>query len=227
MEIKTQTNNWIDFEKNVSDLRKKVLNNKIIIKPFLTKILFDDINFHKESSINYANYKGLNNKLLNKIKYNKKEKIVIGYYSSDFKDHAIGQLTVELLELHDKRKFEIIGFYNDSVEDDITIRIKKSINKFYNIKNLINSKVISLSKELGVDIAVDLNGYTKNSRVEIFSERFCPLQISFLGYPGTSGIKNIDYLIADKNLIPEKNKKYYTEKIIYLPNCYQPSDLQD
>jgi len=71
---------------------------------------------------------------------------------------------------------------------------------------------------------VDLNGYTKNSRVEIFSERFCPLQISFLGYPGTSGIKNIDYLIADKNLIPEKNKKYYTEKIIYLPNCYQPSD---
>ena len=224
LEIKTQTNNWIDFEKNVSDLRKKILNNKIIIKPFLTKILFDDINFHKESSINYANYKGLNNKLLNKIKYNNKEKIVIGYYSSDFKDHAIGQLTVELLELHDKKKFEIIGFYNDSVEDDITIRIKKSINKFYNIKNLINSKVISLSKELGVDIAVDLNGYTKNSRVEIFSERFCPLQISFLGYPGTSGIKNIDYLIADKNLIPEKNKKYYTEKIIYLPNCYQPSD---
>jgi predicted O-linked N-acetylglucosamine transferase (SPINDLY family) len=223
-EIKTQTNNWIDFDKNISDLRSKILNNKIIVKPFLTKILFDDPNFHKESSINYADSKGLNNKLLNKIKYNIKEKIVIGYFSSDFKDHAVGQLIVELLELHDKKKFEIIGFYNDNIEDDLTIRIKKSFNKFYNIKNLINSKVISLTKDLGVDIAIDLNGYTKNSRVDIFSERFCPLQISFLGYPGTSGIKNIDYLIADKNLIPEKNKKYYTEKIIYLPNCYQPSD---
>ena len=156
--------------------------------------------------------------------HNNKEKIVIGYFSSDFKYHAIGQLIVELLELHDKKKFEIIGFYNDNIEDDLTIRIKKSFSKFYNIKNLINSKVISLTKDLEVDIAIDLNGYTKNSRVDIFSERFCPLQISFLGYPGTSGIKNIDYLIADKNLIPEKNKKHYTEKIIYLPNCYQPSD---
>ena len=223
-EIKIQTNNWINFDKNVSDLKSKILSNKIIVKPFLTKILFDDPNFLKENSINYANSKGLNNKLLNKIKCNNKEKIVIGYFSSDFKDHAIGQLIVELLELHDKKKFEIIGFYNENIEDDFTIRIKKSFNKFYNIKNLINSKVISLTKDLKVDIAVDLNGYTKNSRVDIFSERFCPLQISFLGYPGTSGINNIDYLIADKILIPEKNKKHYTEKIIYLRNCYQPSD---
>ena len=223
-EIKIQTNNWINFDKNVSDLKSKILSNKIIVKPFLTKILFDDPNFLKENSINYANSKGLNNKLLNKIKCNNKEKIVIGYFSSDFKDHAIGQLIVELLELHDKKKFEIIGFYNENIEDDFTIRIKKSFNKFYNIKNLTNSKVISLTKDLKVDIAVDLNGYTKNSRVDIFSERFCPLQISFLGYPGTSGINNIDYLIADKILIPEKNKKHYTEKIIYLPNCYQPSD---
>ena len=223
-EIKTQTNNWTDFDKSVSSLKSKILKKKIIAKPFLTKILFDDPNLHKENSINYANAKGLNNKLLNKIIHNNKEKIVIGYFSSDFKDHAIGQLTVELLELHDKKKFEIIGFHNDNIEDHLTIRIKKSFSKFYNIKNLINSKVISLTKDLGVDIAIDLNGYTKNSRVDIFSERFCPLQISFLGYPGTSGIKNIDYLIADKNLIPEKNKKYYTEKIIYLPNCYQPSD---
>lgn len=223
-EIKLQTNNWINFNKDLADLKNKILYKKIIVKPFLTKILFDDPNFLKENSVNYANSKNLNNKLLDKIKYNNKEKIVIGYYSSDFKDHAVGQLMIELLELHNKNKFEIIGFYNDTVEDHHTLRIKKSFNKFYNIKNLINSKVISLSTDLGVDIAVDLNGYTKNSRVDIFSQRFCPLQISFLGYPGTSGIKNIDYLIADKNLIPEENKKYYTEKVIYLPHCYQPSD---
>ena len=223
-EIKTKTNNWIDFEKNISDLKNSVLNNKIIIKPFLTKILFDDLNFTKINSINYANSKGLNNKFSDKIKYNKREKIILGYYSSDFRDHAIGQLTVELLELHNKKKFEIICFYNDTAEDHITEKIKKSVNKFFNITNFINSKVITLSKNLKIDIAIDLNGYTKNSRVDIFSERFCPLQVSFLGYPGTSGIQNIDYLIADKNLIPEKNKKYYTEKIIYLPNSYQPSD---
>ena len=221
--LKTQTSNWINFDKNSLDLRIRNLNNKIIFRPFLVKVLFDDPNLDKKSSINHANYEGLNSKLLSKIKYNNK-KIVIGYYSSDFKDHAIGQLIVELLELHNKKKFELIGFYNDTIEDHLTLRIKKTFNKFYNIKNLINSKVVSLAKKLKVDIAVDLNGYTRNSRIHIFSERFCPLQISFLGYPGTSGIKNMDYLIADKTLIPEKYKKYYTEKIIYLPSCYQPSD---
>ena len=221
--LKTQTSNWINFDKNALDLRSRILNNKIIFRPFLVKVLFDDPNLDKKSSINHANYEGLNSKLLSKIKYNNK-KIVIGYYSSDFKDHAIGQLIVELLELHNKKKFELIGFYNDTIEDHLTLRIKKTFNKFYNIKNLINSKVVSLAKKLKVDIAVDLNGYTRNSRIDIFSERFCPLQISFLGYPGTSGIKNMDYLIADKILIPEKYKKYYTEKIVYLPSCYQPSD---
>ena len=221
--LKTQTSNWINFDKNALDLRSRILNNKIIFRPFLVKVLFDDPNLDKKSSINHANYEGLNSKLLSKIKYNNK-KIVIGYYSSDFKDHAIGQLIVELLELHNKKKFELIGFYNDTIEDHLTLRIKKTFNKFYNIKNLINSIVVSLAKKLKVDIAVDLNGYTRNSRIDIFSERFCPLQISFLVYPGTSGIKNMDYLIADKTLIPEKYKKYYTEKIIYLPSCYQPSD---
>lgn len=223
--LKTQTANWDHFDENILDLKNKILNNKIIIKPFLNNILFDDPYLQKKNSLDFANYYGFNNKSLNKIKYNNKNKIVIGYFSSDFREHAVGQLIVKLLELHNKQKFELIGFYNDIVEDDITKRIKKTFSKFYNIKNLINSKVISLAKELKVDIAVDLNGYTRNSRTDIFSERFCPLQISFLGYPGTSGIKNMDYLIADKILIPKNNQKYYTEKIIYLPNCYQPNDF--
>jgi predicted O-linked N-acetylglucosamine transferase (SPINDLY family) len=89
---------------------------------------------------------------------------------------------------------------------------------------MADTDLIKLSRNIGIDIAVDVNGFTRNCRPKIFSGRSAPIQINYLGYPGTMGVNYIDYIVADKYIVPEKNKKFYNEKIIYLPNSFLPSD---
>ena len=103
-------------------------------------------------------------------------------------------------------------------------RIIKTFNNFYDVRNKTDKEIAELSKELNIDIAIDLMTYTEKNRFGIFIEKCAPIQINFLGYPGTSAADCIDYIIADKILIPNENQKYYSEKIVYLPNTYQPND---
>jgi len=103
-------------------------------------------------------------------------------------------------------------------------RIKKSFDKFFYCGNDTNKKIIYLARQSQIDIAVDLKGYINNNRFSIFENKCAPIQINYLGYPGTTGSLNMDYIIADRNLISKSEEKYYTEKIIYLPNSYQPND---
>jgi predicted O-linked N-acetylglucosamine transferase (SPINDLY family) len=130
-----------------------------------------------------------------------------------------------LLELHDKSKFELIGFsFGPEKNDEMRKRVSSAFNQFINV-NLKNDKeVVQLSRDLNIDIAVDLTGFTTNSRFGIFIERCAPIQVNFLGYPGTLGSNHHDYIIADKILIPKENQKDYSEKIIYLPNSFLVND---
>ena len=153
------------------------------------------------------------------------KKIKIGYFSADFREHAVGNLIVNLFELHDKSKFEIFCFYfGPDTNDDIYKRISNAADKFINVKSKNEKEIAQLSRDFGIDIAVDLMGYTIRNRFKIFVERCAPLQVSYLGYPGTTGANCIDYLIADKILIPKKSQEYYSEKIIYLSNTFLVSD---
>ena len=95
---------------------------------------------------------------------------------------------------------------------------------FIDIKNISTKEVIEITRKLKIDIAIDLNGFTQNARTELFQKRLSPLQVNFLGYPGTSGANFIDYIIADNIVIPKNQRQYYSEKIIYLPYCYQPNN---
>ena len=106
------------------------------------------------------------------------------------------------------------------------MRISQAFDHFINVANLSDLEVALLSRELGVDIAIDLKGVTQDSRLGIFSFRAAPIQVSYLGYPGTLGADYIDYLIADKTLIPSQSQQHYSEKIVYLPNSYQVNDRQ-
>ena len=158
------------------------------------------------------------------IKKNKKKKINIGYYSSDFRDHPVGHILSEILKEHDKNKFEIKGFNLTDIhkKDKVTDNIIKSLNKYIDLnkkdyKNLINS-----SNKEEIDIAVDLVGYTAFGNIKAFTKRVAPIQVNFLGYPSTMG-PNHEYIIADTNTIPEKSKKFFFEKIIYMPNLFLPS----
>jgi predicted O-linked N-acetylglucosamine transferase (SPINDLY family) len=131
----------------------------------------------------------------------------------------------ELFERQDKSKFELFAFsFGPDTQDEMRARLLLAFDHFIDVRQQSDKSVAQLSRELGIDIAVDLKGYTTGARPRIFSYRAAPIQVSYLGYPGTLGANYIDYLIADSILIPPESQAYYSEKIAYLPNSYQVND---
>jgi predicted O-linked N-acetylglucosamine transferase (SPINDLY family) len=159
------------------------------------------------------------------LKHPVHKRIRIGYYSADFREHATAYLIAEMFERHDREKFELIAFsFGPGERDPMRLRLEGAFDQFIDVRSRSDLEVALLSRELEVDIAVDLKGHTQDSRMGIFAERAAPVQISYLGYPGTSGAPYIDYLIADPVLIPTVSQAFYSEKIVYLPNSYQVND---
>lgn len=155
----------------------------------------------------------------------KHDKIRIGYLSSDFCLHAVSLLTVELLESHNHDLFEIYGFCW-SREDGTSIqnRVIKAMDHYIKIGGMSDKEAADCIRSHEIDIMIDLQGLTSGARPMILSYRPAMLQMTYLGFPGTTGLPWIDYVIADKYLIPDELTPYHTEKPLYLPNCFQSSD---
>jgi protein O-GlcNAc transferase len=152
-------------------------------------------------------------------------RIRIGYFSADFHFHATSILMAELFELHDKSRFELIAFsFGAPRTDAMNGRIRKSFDEFHDIHGMNDDGAVQLARSLELDIAVDLKGLTQNHRIEMFHKRVAPIQISYLGFPGTLGPGFMDYLIADRELIPDHLLHHYHEKVIRLPGTYQAND---
>ena len=159
---------------------------------------------------------------LPKIEVIKKEKIKIGFVSSNMGgNHSVTYFIKDLLD-YNNENFEthIFSDIDERREDDTTKIIKAKVDFFHNISNKNNSEFAIFLRSIGIDILIDLNGYVGKGRIEIFNSRVCKLQISWLGYNNTIGLNHSDYLIADKNLIFEKEKDLYQEKIIYLDEIW-------
>ena len=159
----------------------------------------------------------------NLVELNKKKnsKIRIGFLSSEIlKKHSITYFLETILKNYNKDKFEIYLYLDNAIEDENTNEFKILVKKFINVSNLEDIKVFNLIRSDNIDIMFDITGATLSNRVSLFKNRLAPKQISWLGYCNTSGLANMDYLIADKNLIYEEEKNYYSEKIIYLPNIW-------
>ena len=155
----------------------------------------------------------------------RRDRIRIGYFSADYYNHATTYLMAELFERHDRSRFEILGFsFGPSRTDQMSQRTSSAMDQFFDLRSLTDREAAELSRKLEVDIAVDLKGFTEDNRAGIFAERAAPIQVSYIGYPGTMSAGYMDYLIADHTLIPEANRRYYSEKIIYLPDSYQVND---
>ncbi|MGE5240099.1 MAG: tetratricopeptide repeat protein [Bacteroidota bacterium] len=152
-------------------------------------------------------------------------RVRIGYFSADFREHPISHLIARFIEIHDRKKFEVIGFsFRPSANDAWRQRLDKGFDRFFEVGNRTDKEIAAVARELEIDIAIDLGGHTKNARTGVFALRPAPIQVNYLGYPGTMGADYIDYLIADHILIPEEHQRYYNEKIVYLPNSYQVND---
>lgn len=196
------------------------------IDPFMALSWVDN---PKQQLLRAQNYslKVHNIKKISSVKFSKKNhnKIKIGYLSSDFYNFASAHLVAGVLENHDRQNFEIYAFYYGSSKNDfMTKKIKSNVDHFIELGNFSSEKIKKIVNYNDIHIAVDMNCYTKNSRTEVFQSRISPIQINYLGYPGTSGTDFMDYIIADFVVIPKEQREYYSEKIIYLPHTYQPND---
>lgn len=160
-------------------------------------------------------------KKLVETNYVKNKKIKIGFLSSDIlKRHSITYFLKTILSNYDKNVFEIFLFIDNNIVDQNTSEFISLVDKSFNISNLDNVEAINLIREQNIDFMIDLMGLTSVKRFGIFKNRVAHTQISWLGYNNTIGLKNMDYIIADHNLILAKEEKYYHEKIIYLPNIW-------
>jgi predicted O-linked N-acetylglucosamine transferase (SPINDLY family) len=158
-------------------------------------------------------------------KHPRRQKIRIGYFSSDFREHATSYLMAEVFERHDKSRFEVTAFsFGPQSRDAMRTRLEAAFDDFLDVRAKSDEEIALLARDRQIDIAIDLNGYTQDGRPAIFAVRAAPLQVLYLGYPGTLGASYMEYLIADKTLIPEASRQFYREKIIYLPNSYQAND---
>jgi predicted O-linked N-acetylglucosamine transferase (SPINDLY family) len=149
----------------------------------------------------------------------------IGYFSADFHGHAVMHQLIRALELHDRARFEVHAYsFGPPVDDAMQARVRAAVDVFHDVRALGPRDIAALARGDGIDVAIDLMGYTRNARPEIFAHRAAPVQISYLGYPGTLGASFMDYLIADRILIPEESRRHYSEKIIYLPHGHMATD---
>lgn len=199
---------------------------KSILRPFVFLAFEDNPKHQKEYSERYRK-KICENITMSSFNQTNKQtnKIRIGYFSADFYNHATIRLVSGLLREHDKNRFEVFAYSYGSIQDDVVCEnIKADVALFVNVYAMSDNDIVNLVRKHQLDVAIDLKGYTEESRSELFAYRLAPIQINFLGYPGTMGADFIDYIIADHVIIPEDQQHFYTEKPIYLANSYQPND---
>ena len=154
-------------------------------------------------------------------------KIRLAYVSADFREHPVSQLLVRVIESHDRERFEVVGISLRPEHDSaLGQRMKFAFDRFIDVSELSDAQVVALLRELEIDIAVDLNGYTDGFRAPLFAQRSAPIQVNFLGYPGTLGAAYYDYILADEIVIPRDHEPFYDEKVLRLSHCYLPNDPQ-
>lgn len=152
-------------------------------------------------------------------------RIRIGYFSSDFQDHPAAWLLAELFERHDRAQFEIFAYsYGPPDNGAMRRRLITAVDHFVDIAREPDDAVVRRIRDDGIDILVDLKGYTLGDRLEVMAQRPAPVQITWLGYPGTTGTRFIDHLIADEVIVPAGTEQTCAEQVLRLPQCYQPID---
>ena len=216
---------WKEIQNYQKTLVFKLKDKKKVTVPFELLSIVDNPEDQLLASKIYLEDKPIKNTNERpKIKKNRSGKIKIGYFSPDFRNHPVLHLIKDVFKHHDKSKFEVYAFsFEKDKNDEFTNEIKGYFKNFIEVKEMSDEEIFKFTKEIDLDIAVDLCGHTAFNRIKLFSYRIAPIQINYLGYPGTTGAKFMDYIIGDKIVIPEKEKENYSEKVFYLPNCYQPN----
>jgi protein O-GlcNAc transferase len=222
---------WDDFDSHIGDLIAKVEQGNRVTPPFPVLAMTDSLAVQLRSAQLWV-ADACPQRMTSPARAAparaapaRGTKIRLGYYSSDYGDHPVAHLAAGLFEEHDREHFEVVAFSSGpSRGDEMSHRLKAAFDRFVDVRGRSDRDVAQLSRDLGIDIAVDLMGFTGNARTGIFAARVAPLQVNYLGYPSTMAAAYMDYLIADAAVIPMTSRAYYAEKIVYLPHSFQPND---
>ena len=218
---------WDNLDNFIDRIPEKAGEIKVIDTFTLFGLLDKPMLAKNTTQLRMSSEHPLNNSLPLDNRYDKHQKIRIGYFSGDFREHPVAYLTAGLYEAHDREHFEIHAFsLGPDTKDAMNLRIKAGVDHFHHVQSKSHKEIVELARSLEIDIAVDLAGLTAKSRTDVFAMSAAPIQLSYLGWLGTMGADYYDYLIADSVMIPEENQKYYTEKIVYLPS-FQVNDSKD
>ncbi|MBU3612664.1 tetratricopeptide repeat protein [Polynucleobacter sp. MG-27-Goln-C1] len=226
IDCKMQLCDWGGLEELIKRV-PYVNQNKNTFKfmPFYLLSISDNQRFIKMITEEYVQARHPEKFTLGRICYSEnKEKIRLGYFSPDFRNHPVSYLMAGVLESHDRDRFELIGFsMGTQAEDAMYKRLEPCFDQIIDISLKSDLEVAQLARQLQIDIAIDLCGFTQGCRPGIFAYRVAPVQIGYLGYVGTMGANYMDYIIADQTVIPANLQDCYSEKVIYLPS-FQAND---
>jgi len=217
---------WRNASGDVLELATRVQRNDPVTAPFQVLAVSPSLTLQRKVATLYVKENHPANQQLGLIrKRHRQKKIRLGYFSADFRSHAVAYLAAGMFEQHDKARFELFAFsFGPNSDDEMRQRIAAAFDHFIDVRAHTDKEVAQLARRLEIDIAVDLSGFTQGHRLGIFSYRAAPMQVSYMGYPGTLGADYMDYLIADPTLIPAASRVGYSEKIVYLPHSYQAND---
>jgi protein O-GlcNAc transferase len=217
---------WSNHEVDVGQLISKVGQSSSVAVPFMFAVMSPSAAAQFKCAADYVNAKfPASGGPLAAEKAYEHDKIRLAYLSADYHDHATASLMAGVFERHDRSKFEInaVSFGPPSTSE-IRRRLVGAFDRFIDVRPKSDQAIAEAIREMEIDIAVDLKGFTQDCRIGILARRPAPIQVNFLGYPGTTAAPYIDYIIADRVVIPTGHQQFYSEHVVYLPHSYQPND---
>lgn len=216
---------WEDFDADKALIDDGVRDGRPVVRPFVYQALsLSPADLQACSRIFAAGLAAPPDRPPPSFHYHH-DRIRIGYVSGEFREQATAYLMAGLYERHDRNRFEVIAIDSGGGDGSaMRKRLESAFDKIIYIANLSDAEAVDLIRASEIDILVNLNGYFGAPRMGLFAWRAAPIQVNYLGFPATLGDRNIDYIIADKIVIPQDERRYYDEQVVYLPDCYQAND---
>ena len=218
--------NWSESEADRQALVNGVATGRSATTPFGIVTSVDDPDLQLRAARGFVDAERLaDRKALAAGRRYRHDRVRLAYLSADFREHATAFLTAELFERHDRQRFDLFAIsWGADDGSRLRRRLERSFDRFIDVRTSSDSDVAREMRDLEIDIAVDLNGFVEGFRPDILARRPAPIQVNYLGYPGTMGADYIDYILADPFIVAADQQAFFAEKLVFLPECYQPND---
>ena len=223
LHLKMFAGDWQDYAAQVAAIHQEVRAGKLVIHPFAYQAVVENPADSQVCSRTYGRSR-YPAQAFQPHAPSPRDKIRIGYVSGDFREQAVGLLMAGLYEQHDKDRFELFAFSTGAGNDHIRTRAVTAFDRFIDITPLSDAAAADRIRREGIDILVTLNGYFGSERLGIFAHRPAPVQVSYMGFPATLGLTYMDYILADRIVIPDSERRFYDEQVVWLPETYWVND---